>query len=214
MPPSRPTITAAELRERRSRGELGHALLEPVADVRTAGAAPANWTTAAKAPSSQASVVDSPVTAWGSPAEAPEEQASVTDATFAVSRGRLTAPLHTGATMTVAPRYSLVLDDGRRIPVESDGVIGRAPHVTDGDLGVALDDPGKRMSRSHLRFERDAVRRLFVIDLQSGNGTELIKGDGTRLELEPGRRYAIANGDIALIGDASVRFEAARDGES
>lgn len=118
-----------------------------------------------------------------------------------------------GMTMIAARQYTLILDDGRRFPIDRDGVIGRTPHADDGELAIQVSDPEKRLSRTHLRFERDAQKRMWAIDLHSGNGTELVHNNGDRTELQPGQKYPLADGDTLLLGETAVRVEASIPGE-
>lgn len=175
-------ISAADVRAWRTAGSLARIEFEPVADVRAAGAA-------AEQPHRDAPPPAPPEPVRAAPVPEP--------------------PLETGATMLVIPDYTLVLHDGRRIHVESNGVIGRAPQTAAGELAVAIDDPERKLSRSHLRYERDTLGRLWITDLRSGNGTEIIRRGDIRVECEPGKRYALLAGDLVLLGDATIRIDTA-----
>jgi hypothetical protein len=131
-------VTPADLRARRSRGELAHVVVEPLPDVRTAGVAAARPAEQARhrgAPESDRLMSPPAPPAATSPASPSPSPA-------------------TGATMIVRRRYALVLDDGRRIEIDADGVIGRAPAVAEGELAVA----GRGRRRGARRRRERALR--------------------------------------------------------
>ncbi|CAN5161339.1 hypothetical protein BH11ACT2_BH11ACT2_16190 [soil metagenome] len=114
------------------------------------------------------------------------------------------------AATQIVPRgqWRLVIDKGAPVTVTGAGVIGRAPDAAPGRQTVTISDPGRSLSRNHLGFERDARGRLFVFDLNSGNGTEIVTADGARTECVPARRYSVADGDTVLIGNFGVVIRA------
>jgi len=87
---------------------------------------------------------------------------------------------------------SLVLPDGRRIPLGEDpATIGRSPDST-----VVIADP--RASRRHSEI-RPAGRGFLVIDLGSMNGT-VVNG-------APIKEHVLRDGDEIRIGSTALRFE-------
>ncbi len=88
---------------------------------------------------------------------------------------------------------SLLLGDGRRVPVGEDPVtIGRLP-----DCDVVLSDPN--VSRRHAEVRRRG-NDFVVIDLSSTNGTR-VNGAGVR-------ERRLNDGDEITFGSTQVRFEA------
>lgn len=80
-----------------------------------------------------------------------------------------------------APRPAvLVLQDGRRLPIEGDLLLGRAPVARD-DLGqavpVPVTDAARSVSKTHALLRADAGR-VLVQDLGSTNGTWIVHPDG------------------------------------
>lgn len=97
-----------------------------------------------------------------------------------------------------------VIDGGVEHPIHGRGIIGRAPDPVEGGQTIVISDPRRSLSRSHLAFETDARGRVFIADLDSANGTEIVSATGERIECVPGRRYPVAVGDTVLIGDFTV----------
>src|SRR3954470_17659697 len=88
---------------------------------------------------------------------------------------------------------SLVLPDGRRIPVGDDPVtVGRLA-----DCDIPLND--KNVSRRHAEIRRndDAI---VVVDLDSMNGTR-VNGGGVKQRI-------LSDGDQITVGTTTIRFEA------
>ena len=86
-------------------------------------------------------------------------------------------------------------------------MIGRDPD-RNGDLQlISIDDPGRSVSRNHLGYEPDARNRLLVFDLESANGSEIIRANEERIECIPGKRYPVDVGDTILLGNVSVSLE-------
>ncbi len=114
------------------------------------------------------------------------------------------------AATVIAPRgqWRLVIDRGTPVAVTGAGVIGRAPDAAPDRQVLTIPDPGRSLSRNHLGFERDSRGRLFVFDLGSANGTEIVTANGTRTECVPQRRYLVADGDTVLIGNFGVAIQA------
>jgi len=88
---------------------------------------------------------------------------------------------------------SLLLDDGRRVPVGEDPVtVGRLP-----DCDIVLSDPN--VSRRHAEVRRRG-NDFIVADLGSTNGTR-VNGAGVR-------ERRLEDGDEVTFGSTRVRFEA------
>jgi hypothetical protein len=90
------------------------------------------------------------------------------------------------------PAGSLVLPDGRRVPLgEEPATIGRLP-----DCAVALSDP--QVSRHHARVV-PVDRGYRIVDLGSMNG---ILVNGMRA-----RDHLLVDGDVIVVGATSIRYE-------
>ena len=88
---------------------------------------------------------------------------------------------------------SLLMDDGRRVPVGEDPItMGRLP-----DCDVVLSDPN--VSRRHAEVRRRG-NDFVVVDLGSTNGTK-VNGAGVK-------ERRLADGDEIAIGNTKLRFQA------
>ena len=112
-----------------------------------------------------------------------------------------TAPLERPA----PPRGRIVLSTGREVELDRSVVIGRRPRavrVTGGILPhlIAVDSPQQDISRSHveIRTEGDAV---LVVDLDTTNGTVLIREGAPPVRLHPGEPSIVIDGDVIDLGD-------------
>jgi len=100
---------------------------------------------------------------------------------------------------------SIVLSTGREVELDRSVVIGRRPRavrVTGGILPhlIAVDSPQQDISRSHveIRTEGDTV---LVVDLDTTNGTVLIREGAPPVRLHPGEPTIVIDGDIVDLGD-------------
>jgi hypothetical protein len=135
------------------------------------------------------------------------------DAPSSIVRAHPTAvasPERTRASMRAASAetgFRFVFDGIPSKTVRGAGVIGRDPD-RNGDLQlISIDDPGRSVSRNHLGYEPDARNRLLVFDLESANGSEIIRANEERIECIPGKRYPVDVGDTILLGNVSVSLE-------
>jgi pSer/pThr/pTyr-binding forkhead associated (FHA) protein len=97
----------------------------------------------------------------------------------------------------------LVLDNGNEIQVTGYGILGRDPQPRDGATPrhvIALDDPDKSVSKTHLEFGVDSGR-LWIADLYSTNGTRVFTRFGGVNELSPGGRTTVEGGETVQFGD-------------
>ncbi len=93
-------------------------------------------------------------------------------------------------------------DTGQReyLPAGSAAVLGRSPSPVEAtDTCIAVPDPDGAVSKSHLRVEhgRDGV---WLTDLGSTNGTEMLDDSGTTTPLHAGARTLLAEGDRVRVG--------------
>jgi hypothetical protein len=101
------------------------------------------------------------------------------------------------------PTWVLAASTGERVIVAGSGLVGRKPVAAEGetfDQLIALADPGRSVSKTHLEFGVEGGE-LWVLDRYSSNGTAIVGGDGQRRECEPGRRYRVARGSRIELGD-------------
>jgi hypothetical protein len=100
-------------------------------------------------------------------------------------------------------RFSLVLADGRRLPVANGGVIGRNPRpdlAAPGAALVPIDDPS--LSKTHLSFG-PSDSGVWLVDLHSTNGTHVVLGSLTN-RCEPGQRITVPAGAVVMAGDVRL----------
>lgn len=87
-----------------------------------------------------------------------------------------------------------------RVATPGTGVIGRNPRVfTEGDQLIAIDDPAKSMSKSHLLYQVSGAA-VQVLDHSSTNGSEIIDDEGVVERLEPGVWTPVAPGSRVRVG--------------
>jgi uncharacterized RDD family membrane protein YckC len=99
-----------------------------------------------------------------------------------------------------------LLVGGRRLPVSGPGLLGRDPQPRPGEeaaLLVAVDDPQRSLSKTHLAFGVDAAG-FWVCDRGSTNGTAVRAPDGTQRSCPPDTPVHVAAGSALLVGDHVV----------
>jgi hypothetical protein len=99
----------------------------------------------------------------------------------------------------------LRLSTGQVVVLDRTVVIGRRPRstrVTGTDLPhlIAVDSPEQDISRSHIevRVEGDSI---LATDLQTTNGTTLLRPGADPVRLHPGERTVVVAGDVLDLGD-------------
>lgn len=116
-----------------------------------------------------------------------------------------------GAPARQRPGAVLVLDDERRVTVSGSGLIGRDPASTHPggahDHVIALDDPERLLSRTHLEFGFGAEGSFWVLDAGSANGAELRRPGFPAVMLAPAQRTVVAPGDTVVFGGHTLRAE-------
>jgi hypothetical protein len=99
--------------------------------------------------------------------------------------------------------YTLSFSTGELVDVTGSGLIGRRPITQPGeevDQLVAVLDPGRSVSKTHLEFGIEAGE-LWICDRYSGNGTVAHPLGGVARQCEAGRRYRVTRGTRVDIGD-------------
>lgn len=106
--------------------------------------------------------------------------------------------------------------DGTKFPLAPQNVLGRKPKSgPSGAQFIALSDPERVLSRTHLLIEVEDDQ-LWITDLKSTNGTEIIMSD--QGDTEPGKdtdfrpcealsRYAVTADQSLSLGGRSITFD-------
>jgi hypothetical protein len=100
-------------------------------------------------------------------------------------------------------RFVLQFSTGESVSVSGTGLIGRHPLPEPGeyfDSFVAIIDPGKSVSKTHLEFGQDSGS-FWVSDRFSGNGTIVREPERQARRCEPGKRYRVVRGTRVDIGE-------------
>lgn len=108
----------------------------------------------------------------------------------------------------VIRRAAFAFDDGSYIPVPESGLIGRAPQAEEGtsnELLIALKDPERLLSKTHLAFGCDGAS-IWVMDLGSSNGTQVTVASGAPYNLAARTRVQLNDGDIVQVGSRTFRI--------
>ncbi|WP_353807408.1 RDD family protein [Agromyces sp. SYSU T00194] len=123
-----------------------------------------------------------------------------------------------GATTTEAgtapPAVVLVLDDGTRVDVTGDGLLGRAPEPRGGERIaqlLPLDDARMEISKTHAAFGIDDAG-FWIADRGSTNGTAVRQPGRDAVALVAGERTALAWGARVEVGGRAFTVERAEVG--
>lgn len=109
-------------------------------------------------------------------------------------------------------RGRIRLSTGRVVELERPVIIGRRPKSTrtsGADLPtlIAVDSPDQDISRSHIEIRAEG-EHVLVTDLDTTNGTVLLRGGSDPVRLHPGEATMVVTGDVLDIGDGiTVAFE-------
>lgn len=120
----------------------------------------------------------------------------------------------TGARIATVGRPSLgtvVLTDGRRIPITENMIIGRSPRSerTDGSrlpTLITLDGAPGDVSRNHARVFVEGWN-VLVEDLGSTNGTMVISAGGAARRLRSGETALLGRGTVLDLGGVRLLLE-------
>jgi pSer/pThr/pTyr-binding forkhead associated (FHA) protein len=97
----------------------------------------------------------------------------------------------------------LTFNDGRRVALRGPVLIGRNPAGYDDETVqelLAVDDPGKSVSKTHLAVWNDQSG-VWVQDRKSTNGTRVVRADGATAEAPAGQPVLVDAGDVVRFGD-------------
>ncbi|WP_433720096.1 FHA domain-containing protein [Microbacterium laevaniformans] len=109
-------------------------------------------------------------------------------------------------------RGRIRLSTGRVVELERPVIIGRRPkstRTTGADLPtlVAVDSPDQDISRSHVEIRAEG-EHVLVTDLDTTNGTVLLRGGSEPVRLHPNEPTMVVTGDVLDLGDdVTVTFE-------
>jgi hypothetical protein len=100
-------------------------------------------------------------------------------------------------------RFVLQFSTGENVTIAGAGLVGRNPIAQPGeyvDQLVAVFDPSKSVSKTHLEFGQERGR-FWVSDRFSTNGSVVRQPDAEPKRCEPGKRYFVARGTRIDIGE-------------
>ena len=103
------------------------------------------------------------------------------------------------------PTVFAILDTGTRVELGELSLFGRDPQdaAVPDDRRVAIADPGRSLSRTHVRVGVDASG-IWVEDANSANGTWCRTPDGRVSQLAGGQRVRVVPGTIVGMGDRTM----------
>ena len=109
-------------------------------------------------------------------------------------------------------RGRIVLSTGRVVELERAVIIGRRPkstRTTGSELPtlVAVDSPEQDISRNHVEIRAEG-EHVLATDLDTTNGTVLLRAGSDPVRLHPGEPTMVITGDVLDLGDGvTVTFE-------
>ena len=104
---------------------------------------------------------------------------------------------------TPLARFILQFSTGESVTVSGTGLIGRRPEAQPGevfDTLVAIDDPGRSVSKTHLEFGQEGGV-FWVCDRFSANGTVVREPERPARLSAPGMRSRVTRGSRVEIGE-------------
>ena len=168
-------------------------------------------------PDAEAEAKDEPAAAPG-PAAGSDDLGDHDGATIAVAEMRVLRaerPAFDSTDSVPARRPAqgrIRLSTGRVVELERPVIIGRRPkstRTTGADLPtlVAVDSPEQDISRSHVEIRAEG-EHVLVTDLDTTNGTVLLRGGSEPVRLHPNEPTMVVTGDVLDLGDdVTVTFE-------
>jgi uncharacterized RDD family membrane protein YckC len=97
----------------------------------------------------------------------------------------------------------LSFSDGRRVALRGPVLVGRNPAGYEDETVqelLAVEDPGKSVSKTHLAVWSDGSR-VWVQDRKSTNGTRVVRADGATAAAPAGEPVEVDAGDVVHFGD-------------
>lgn len=108
-----------------------------------------------------------------------------------------------GAPSDGASAWTVRLPDGSVLGLDTPLLVGRNPATVPGARPVAVADPGRSVSKTHLMLGVDE-HGPWVVDRGSTNGTLVTLGDGQRIVCLADRRVRLTDGSLVAFGDLSL----------
>ncbi len=102
-----------------------------------------------------------------------------------------------------ASAWTVRLPDGSVVGLDVPLLVGRDPAPVPGARPVAVADPGRSVSKTHLMLGVDE-HGSWVVDRGSTNGTLVTLGDGQRIVCLADRRVRLTDGTLVAFGDLSL----------
>ncbi len=99
---------------------------------------------------------------------------------------------------------ALILPDGRRVELDADVVLGRAPVAPEWSpsaRSISVSVP--TISKTHALIGHDADG-VWLVDLHSSNGSESLDGAGVSKRAVPGQRLSIPTGSHIRVGTDTI----------
>jgi hypothetical protein len=100
-------------------------------------------------------------------------------------------------------RWRLAAGTGADVVVLGPSLVGRAPRASAASGAahpVAIDDPGRTVSKTHALVVPDGAA-LVVTDLRSTNGVRVERAGGSVERLAPGGTARVADGEVLVLGE-------------
>lgn len=160
-------------------------------------------------PADDATVVSSPLAPAG---DHDGETIAVAD----IRSARRTEPAVYESTEIVPARRlargRIRVSDGQVVELDNTVIIGRRPRSSrsTGDMLptlVAVESPEQDISRNHVEIRAEG-EHVLVVDLDTTNGSVLLRGGNDPVRLHPSEPTMVVSGDVLDIGDGvTIAFE-------
>ncbi|HEY0185855.1 MAG TPA: RDD family protein [Cellulomonas sp.] len=111
-----------------------------------------------------------------------------------------------GAARAGAAGWAVRQPDGTLLALDVPLLVGRHPDPSPGVRVLAVPDPGRSVSKTHLMIGRDDDGP-WVVDRGSTNGTLVTLPDGQRIICLPDRRVRLAEGSVIAFGDHALTID-------
>ncbi|MDD7928499.1 FHA domain-containing protein [Microbacterium thalli] len=109
-------------------------------------------------------------------------------------------------------RGRIRISDGQVVELDNTVIVGRRPRSSrsTGDTLptlVAVDSPDQDISRNHVEIRAEG-EHVLVVDLDTTNGSVLMRGGNDPVRLHPSEPTMVVTGDVLDIGDGvTITFE-------
>ncbi|MDF2580846.1 MAG: hypothetical protein K0S49_2425, partial [Microbacterium sp.] len=104
------------------------------------------------------------------------------------------------------------VSDGQIVELDNTVIVGRRPRSSrsSGDTLptlVAVESPEQDISRNHVEIRAEG-EHVLVVDLDTTNGSVLLRGGNDPVRLHPNEPTMVVSGDVLDIGDGvTLAFE-------